>query len=199
MIKFGLSNSAKLIKSYSNYTEPELITLWQNGDEKVFDFLYKKYVVYLINIAAKKVGSTETAKELVQDVFLNIYMKRDSIKTASGFAPYLLRSLRNRIYDYYRKRLSEEKYEKSLRPDMYIVTDDTQEELEAKELNEQIYQKLQQLPERRREIFLLRQEGISNKEIAERLNLSVNTVENQIHKALRFLKSAVNNLFLFFL
>lgn len=199
IIKFGCNNFQSFIKSYLHYSEPELITRWQQGDEKAFDFLYRKYFLLLVNIAIKKVGSPEIAEELVQDIFLNVYIKRNTLLPDAELAPYLFTALKNRIYDYYRKKLSEKKYARSVNAKIYVVSgDDTHEQLEAKELHEQLYERLQEMPERRKEIFLMRQDGIPNKEIAERLNISINTVESQIHKALRFLKSSiVNFLFLF--
>lgn len=182
------------IKIYKQNSDPELIYLWQQGDDKAFDALYLRYIGLLISEATKKVYSIDEAKELVQDVFLKLYLRRDGLNTISSLKSYLLTALRNRIYNHYQKLLSKAKYEKSASNNRSSVTDDLQDDYEAKELNKLIQEKIQMLPAQCRKVFLLsREEQLSYKEIAEQLNISVNTVDQHIQKALRLLRASVGS------
>ncbi len=169
-----------------------MIALWQAGDEGAFDALYKRYVVYLVNTAVQKTDSLDNAKELVQDVFLSLYLRRKELQTTISLKPYLFTALKNKIYNHYYKQLSRVKYEKSVANDLRIVTNNLQDDYEAKELNRQLQEKINELPPQCRTVFLMsREEQLSYKEIAERLNISVNTVDQHIQKALRILRSSV--------
>lgn len=149
----------------------------------------------MINTAVKKVESTETAKELVQDVFLKFYLRRDSLETLYSLKSYLLTALRNRVFDYYEKELRKQRYEKDAGGNLRIVTNNLQDEYEAKELNQLLQKKINELPAQCRKVFLLsREERLSHKEIAERLNISPNTVDQHIQKALRILRSSVGGM-----
>lgn len=190
-LNLGLKPSHS-IKTYHLNTDPELIALWQAGDERAFDALYKRYVVYLVNIAVKKTDSLDNAKELVQDVFLSFYLRGKELQASNSLKPYLFTALKNKIYNHYYKQLSREKYEKTVANDLRIVTNNLQDDYEAKELNRQLQEKINKLPPQCRTVFLMsREEQLSYKEIAERLNISINTVDQHIQKALRILRSSV--------
>ncbi|HVT86389.1 MAG TPA: RNA polymerase sigma-70 factor [Chitinophagaceae bacterium] len=179
------------MKTYHHYNDPELIALWQQGDEKAFDCLYKRYVVYLINIAAQKTDSLDTAKELVQDVFLSVYQRRDELHTTSSLKSFLYVALKNKIFNHYRNLFSKWKHERNASNQLRVVTNNLHDEYEAKELELQLHEIIQELPPQCRKVFLMsREEQLSHKEIAERLNISPNTVDQHIQKALRILRSS---------
>jgi RNA polymerase sigma-70 factor (ECF subfamily) len=129
------------------------------------------------------------AEEIVQDFFVQLWINRSQIKKKASLKNYFFVSVRNRAYNYLKKEnikrstLSELQrfVERDLlfQPDLFIES----------ELQNQIKEALDKLPDRTREIFLLsRSEGVSNEEIAHRLGLAKRTVETQISNALRILR-----------
>lgn len=185
------------IEPYSHYSDPELISLWQQGNESAFDIIYKRYVGFLYNEAIIKTDSSEDAKELVQDVFLSLYLRKNDLQTITTLKAYLFTILKNKVINAYRKKLSQRKYEKEVTNNLRIVTDDPHEDLEAKELNQLMKEKINDLPPKCREVFLLsREEQLSYKEIAEKLNISTNTVDQHIQKALRILRASASGMLL---
>ena len=152
-------------------------------------------MAYLVNTAAPKVDSIETAKELVQDVFLSLYLRKNDLQTISSLKSYLFTALKNKIYNHYHRQLSKEKYEKSISNNLRVVTNNLQDDYEAKELNQQLQEKINELPPQCRKVFLMsREEQLSQREIAEKLNISINTVDQHMQKALRILRVSVGGM-----
>jgi RNA polymerase sigma-70 factor (family 1) len=188
------------IKNYHNDSDPELISLWKKGDEKAFDCLYKRYVVYLTNIASKKTTSIDIAKDCVQEVFLSVYHRKDELQTTTSLKSYLYTALQHKIYNHYQKVLTRTKYEHAASVDLKIVGNNSNEEFESKDLEKQIQERILNLPPQCRKVFLLsREEQLPYKEIAKQLNISVNTVDQHIQKALRILKNSVGRMAHFFI
>lgn len=180
--------------SYNQHGDAELIQLWLNGDEAAFDTLYRRYLVRLLNTAFQKTNSRELAQELVQEVFMELYLHRSTIEIHTSVQGYLFTILRNKIFNYYRHELVQKKYRQfiTLRGEQH--TPDSGANLEGKELQHKLNILIQQLPPQCRTVFLLSREGqLSNKEIADRLNISINTVEQHIRKARRVLRELYNS------
>jgi RNA polymerase sigma factor (sigma-70 family) len=98
------------IDPYNGLGDAELIQLWVNGDEAAFDTLYRRYVVRLLNTAFQKTNSREMAQELVQDVFMELYLHRAKITIHTSLQGYLFTILRNKIFNHYRHQLVQKKY-----------------------------------------------------------------------------------------
>lgn len=157
--------------------------------------MYKRYVGYLVNVAVQKTDSADTAKELTQDVFLSLYLRKNDLETIHSLKAYLTTALKNKIFNHYERQLNKQKYEKSVATNLRIVTNDLQHDYEAKELNQLLQEKIQELPPQCRKVFLMsREEQLSHKEIAERLNISPNTVDQHIQKALKILRASVGGM-----
>lgn len=149
-------------------------------------------MVYLVNVALQKVDSTETAKELVQDVFLYLYQRKDHLQIISSLKAYLFSALKNKIINHYHRQLTREKYEKSVGSNLKIATNNLHDDYEAKELKQLLDKKINELPPQCKKVFLMsREEQLPYKEIAERLHISENTVDQHIQKALRILKASI--------
>jgi RNA polymerase sigma-70 factor (family 1) len=182
------------ILPYGEYSDPQLIEQWLKGEEQAFDILYKKYVIGLLNTAYRKTGSRETARELAQDVFMELYLHRWQLETHSSLHNYLYTILKNKICNYYRHRLVEQKYEQFVQHTQEAVSPDANRQLENKELKKRLHTHIRQLPQQCRTVFMLSwEERLSNKEIAEKLQISVNTVEQHIRKARRLLRDALDD------
>ncbi len=136
----------------------------------------------------------EASQELVQDVFLSLYRQQSALPEYTVLENYLFIATRNRVFNYHRQLLLQSRKEALLRNRLPLMSADGQEGLELKELETRLRASIQQLPDQCRKVFLLsRDEQLSNKEVAERLHISVNTVEQHMRKALRILRASFND------
>lgn len=160
--------------------------------EQDLEQLFRQYYLMLRNYAQGLVSESGQAEELVQEVFVNLWEKRDQIQVSSSVKSYLYRAVYNRALNVYRKRNTQAAYvqaQQAAQPP--IVQHDP---AETAELNTRIQAAIGMLPERCGQIFRLsRYEGLSYKEIAQRLDLSPKTVEVQMGKALRLLRQALKD------
>ncbi len=147
-----------------------------------------------MNIAYKKTGNAAAAEELAQDVFLSFYRQMPALRADTVPENYLFIALKNRIFNYHRQLLQQLRKEQALWKDTPFQTREVNLQLELKELQTYIKARIQELPPQCRAVFLLSREAqLSNKEVAERLNISVNTVEQHMRKALRILRASLGN------
>lgn len=171
----------------------ELVKGLKKGDIIAFERLFYMFGNKLLYFAKGYLESDEDAKEIVQDVFMKIWETRENLKEDRSFSAYLFTITYNFIRMYYRKKYREEK---KIREHHYTKEDsfEIESEIEFNELSEIIDQAISQLPEKRQLIFRLsRKEGLSNEEIAHKLNISKKTVENQITHAIKFLRDYIRN------
>ena len=172
--------------------ESDLLTAMAAGDFDAFSALYKKYRQALYYFALSLSKNHHEAEELVQSVFVSVWEVRQTIDPSKPFNVYLFRIARNRFYDMLRKRVSETCYMNYILYHNNQIHDDLEKQVENKEINEIINKLLLQVPERRQEIFRLsRDENLSYKQIAERLNISENTVDTQIRNVLNYLRKTL--------
>ncbi|QIL37902.1 RNA polymerase sigma-70 factor [Pedobacter sp. HDW13] len=180
-----------LIIDYNNYTEQELIELWKMGNDDVFELFYNKHVIKLLNIARLKTGNMAVAQELVQDTFLSLHKKKLEIQQQTNLIAYLYIALKKNILNYYRKESVHKKYETYIQSHSSELDNSTEWSINTKELELQIIEEIEKLPPQCSKVFKLsRIDGMSDKEIAATLNISVNTVEQHKRKALRILRTA---------
>ncbi|MGN7722009.1 RNA polymerase sigma-70 factor [Chitinophaga sp. 22620] len=182
------------IARYANYNDPELFALWQQGDEKAFNIIYERHFIRLVNIAYKKTGNTAAAEELAQDVFLSFYRQMPTLREDTVPENYLFVALKNRIFNYHRQQLQQLRKDQALWKAPHFQAPEVNLQLEMKELHNYIKARIAELPPQCRAVFLLSREAqLSNKEVAEKLNISVNTVEQHMRKALRILRASLGN------
>ncbi len=168
----------------------------RKGNTFAIKQLYDRYYQGLCVLAFRYTGSYDTAQDIVQDTFLNIWKIRKKLKLSSSVHTYLYASVRNACINYIKHTLVEQKYNtltaKHIQRSVnyfLISREDGQSLLINKELEKKIEDSIQELPEKCREIFLLsREEGLKYHEIAERKKLTVNTVQRQISIALEKLR-----------
>lgn len=157
-------------------------------DKEKFESLYKTYQPGLVNFAFFYLKNRQESIDLVQELFLSIWEKRDRFPDANNPRAYLMMAVKNRCYN----QLSKSKivYEDSdTLKEVFISTEDTSQPIESKEAEANIQSQINNLPEKCKEIFILsRFEHLSYREIASLLNISVKTVENQIGNALKQLR-----------
>lgn len=174
------------------------------GDIKAFEQMYDTYYAYLCAVAVAYVFDRIAACEIVNDVFLNVWQKKEAL--VYPVKPYLRQAIRNRSLNYIRTSRNFEKAKDGLEQEIkvfqeqYILThDDPFRELESKETEEKIRQEVEKLPEKCRLIFKASlYENKSYEEIARDNKLSVSTVRVQMKIALTRLRKALRNFFNFF-
>lgn len=152
--------------------------------------------------AWKILKSEDDAEDIAQDIFVKLWDKPELWIDRDRWDSYLFSMLRNYIYNFLAHKSVELHYiedtAEKIRLSELDVENDMTEELYAKEINLLLKMAVEQMPEQRRKIFVLsRYRGLSNQEIADKLQLSVRTVERHLYLALQDLKKII--LFLFFL
>ncbi len=159
------------------------------GDEKAFTTIYEKYWFQLYRKAGQKLQSDALAKEMVQEIFTNLWIKRSGLHIHCSLDAYLYSALKYTILDYFKSLKVRDKYVTLVRNTLTNYDNVTLDKINSSELEEKIRIAVNTLPERCRLIFdLSRQEQYSMKEIAKRLDISPKTVENQLSKARKILK-----------
>jgi RNA polymerase sigma-70 factor (ECF subfamily) len=165
----------------------------KNGDIAAFDYLYNKWSGKLYNFVMKMTtGERYLAEEIVQQVFIKIWENKSSLDPEKTFSAYIFTIARNLLSNIWQKRANELLYQKNL---MHSIPagNTTEKEVEFRMLDEYINTLIGQLPPARKEVFVLsRRHLYSNKEIAKKLNISENTVESQLRKAMRFLREKIS-------
>ncbi len=176
---------------YVQLTDEKLFSLVKNKDERAFDELYKRCSPVLIEAASKRLQCRESAKDIVQDLFLSIYLKRNTLEFKVSLRAYLCQALKYKMMNVMRSRIVREKYNKNVFFVDYSKNDFALS-LEAKECMERIEVGLNKLPTKCRTVFeLSRNENLSYKDISGGLGISVSTVEKHITKALKVLRTTV--------
>ena len=168
--------------------ELDIVIGLNNSDEKVVRLLFDEYYEYLCKSIYRVVPDASVAEDIVQEVFMELWKKRENIRITTSVKAYLRRSALNRALNYLRKNKVRFEEEDQI-PDMGMQDVSGQTNLEVMELKDRIHGIIDELPERCRIIFgMSRFEEMSYKEIAEALEISVKTVENQMSKALKILR-----------
>jgi RNA polymerase sigma-70 factor (ECF subfamily) len=177
-----------------NDSDYELIKLMREKDDKqAFQLLYNKYWEKLYSIALLKVLDEDEASDIVQDLFVTIWIKRKELNINNNVDLYLFRSLKNRITNFYkRKYLTEEKINEFSINNPDKTNSDAESICSYKEVELIINKELENMPEKMKQVFLLsRDEQLSSKKISEMLSISDQTVRNQISKAIKRIKATL--------
>jgi RNA polymerase sigma-70 factor (ECF subfamily) len=168
-----------------------------NDKKSDFSRVYSIYFPKLVRFAREFVLSTEDAENIIQDIFIYLWEHQEILGSLSNLNAFLFVLVKNRCIDFIRqKKLVERKREefemvmdKELQLKMYALQQFDENALSADDIEVILNNAINSLPEKCREVFILsRMEGLKYREIAERLNISTKTVENQIITALRKLR-----------
>jgi len=166
----------------------ELIALLRNGDQSAYTVIYRRYFKLLYLHAFRKLGHEENAKDVIQEIFTVLWVKREDIAHIN-LAAYLYTSVRNRVIDLYSREQVVGKYHQSILKFAETYNETTDHLIRERDMSSLIEKEIQALPPRMREIFeLSRNENLSHKEIAEQLNISEHTVATQMTRALKTLR-----------
>ncbi len=166
-----------------------LISRLRDGEESAYKALFSEYYKVLTVFANKYLRDIEASKELVQDLFVHIYERRENLEINSSLKSYLFRSTHNRCINYINAQKIRSKYAEHVNFTTDIQDNSLEHQVNTTEIENALYLAIGDLPPKCRSIFKMnRFEGLSNTEIAEKLKLSKRTVETQISKALKILR-----------
>jgi RNA polymerase sigma-70 factor (ECF subfamily) len=164
----------------------------RKGDIASFEKLFYRFYQGMFHYAESLVRKEEVAEEVVQDVFCNIWKNRESLWITTSWQSYLYRSVYNNSMMYLRKHRRELLLDDTLSVEDGTGPPDPLQEIQYREITDLVTRTIEDLPARTREIFRLnRQEGLKYREIAERLSISVKTVEANMGKALKALRNSL--------
>ncbi len=161
----------------------------QQGNIKEFERVFRNYYSSLCNFAYQFIRDMDSAEEIVQDLFYNYWKKRDKIQITTSLKAYLYQATKNKCLKHIEHNRVKDRYSKEMVIQRNDMEFEASVELETAELNHIIESTLNQLPERCKQIFMLsRFEGLKYQEIAEKLSISIKTVEANMGKALKLFR-----------
>jgi RNA polymerase sigma-70 factor (ECF subfamily) len=181
----------------TNYPEDSyIIEQLKQGDDSAFETLYYKYIDKVFYFALRYLRSREDAEGLTQDIFIKIWENRDSLNPDLSLNSYIFTIAKNTIFNKNRKKINEQAYVEYLKNHLDQVYNKTENDILLNEVKSFIDQCIIDLPRKRQHIFRLsRFDGLSYKEISQKLNLSERTVETHIRLALKSIRSSLENHF----
>jgi len=163
------------------------------GSEAAFESIFRKYYLRLCHYVFKYVENMPDAEEIVQETYLNIWDKRLTLEISTSFRSYLYASAKNRALNSIRNA-SRRKGHLSVISTYKNHSEDALSDLSVNEINDQLFLALENLPPKCKRIFeMSRMEGLKHKEIAQKMEIKIKTVENQIGIALRYLKENLSD------
>lgn len=180
--------------------EKEIIKKLKLGDKEAFHLVFKEYYLPLFYYAKRITGDKENAEEVVQNTFLKIWENTESLNIDRALDSYLFKAVHNNCLNLLKHLQIKEKYNSNYKQRLDEANDiyshlerNNLSILIAKELQEKIDNSVSNLPKQCQKIFKLsRYDGLKNKEIAEQLDISLNTVIKQISIALTKLRKSLS-------
>ena len=172
-----------------------LLHQFNRGDERAFKKLFDSFFGASCAFVKHYIPEHEAVEDVVQETFINLWEKRGIYSDMVYFKAYLYKSLYNNALFYLRQHKVSEDVDPG-------IEDDTESALNAiieEEVHREIIAAIDKLPPERRRVVELSMVGYSQEEIAEKLNISVNTVKTQKRKAYAFLREELQHLFVLFL
>lgn len=171
----------------------EFFDLLSTDAEKAFEWLFRKYFKELCLVVYRVANDEHLAQDLVQEVLYELWNKRNTLVITTSLKAYLKRAVLNRTLNHLRDN-RKWSFDERL-PEMAVQESDTLDRLRSDEMQQAIDEAIDELPEKCRTVFVLsRYEELSYREIATELGIAEKTVENQVSKALKYLRQRLQPL-----
>jgi len=172
--------------------DSEIVRRSRQGDKGQFESLFRSSYVSLVRYARTMIKDHDTAEEIVQDLFFRIWKDKDKLQIESSLNGYLFRAVHNRCLHHISHSKVVEKYARETVMFSSGIADDTASLVNYNDLQSRIARILERLPSRCGKIFCMnRFEGLKYSEIAEKLSVSVKTVEANMGRALKEFRKAL--------
>ncbi|HEX7844276.1 MAG TPA: RNA polymerase sigma-70 factor [Chitinophagaceae bacterium] len=179
--------------NYKSYTDFELFRLMKEDDFHAFGELYKRYWPSLVNAAFKRLNRRDKSEDIAQNIFADLYARRNSINLAHSLKSYLHQALKYKVLNEYRDALVRARYQEQLffGP---VCENDFANPVETQEFEQHVKNVIQKLPVRCRQVFSMsRDYDLSNKEISHEMQITISTVEQHITRALKTLRNEIKS------
>lgn len=176
--------------SVASFGDADLMGEIKAGNIKAFDQLYDRYCKKLLSFSISIIKSREEAENIVQEVFLNLWINRGKISNDASVKYYIFTIAYNAAISALRRKAKDEKFFEQLKSlqDLSVEPEDMQSAYS--DLEGKLSAIINELPARQKEIFILHKvNGLKYQEIATKLNISVNTIENHMSRALKTIRS----------
>lgn len=179
---------------YSSLSDATLVSLLNQGDQEAYAQIFERYKAVLYQHAYRILQDEDESNDVVQDLFMVLWHKRDSFNINTSLSGYLYSAIRNRVFDIIAHRKVASKYLDSIRAFIDKGEFVTDEQIREKELAKIIEINIENLPARMREIFeLSRNQELSYRDVAKQLQLSEKTVKQQVYNAVKILRRKLGN------
>lgn len=179
------------LKTEPIYDDKELFLLISRGDEEAFTLLFHKYTPKLFPFVFKLTRSEHLAQEMIQETFLRLWVSRVDLVNIENPSAWIYRIASNLSINYLRNQNNRLRILQTL--PIAGMQDTSEEKMDSKELEGIIRLAVNLLPEKRQEVYRLsREDGLSHQQIADKLNISINTVKNQIGSSLKFIQEFIS-------
>lgn len=179
-----------MMQDFSKHTDQELTALLKSGNHGAFTEIYKRYAVIIFYKINQMLRDQQASEDLLQDLFTQLWTKPELIRNDSNLGGYLFICARNSVLKVLHKGKLKSNYLTSLAQYATEVSLDTLNELDERELTIRLNQGIANLPEKMRIVFeLSRNENLSHAEIAQKLDISEQTVNKQVSNALKILRT----------
>ena len=176
-------------EKYQAMSDGELTAAVRGGDDRAYDAVFLRWYPQVRRFLFTLVKKDSVAEDLAQSVFMKLWLFRSRLNPAQSLKNYLMVLARNAALDFFRSKYHSLQTDLSAPPER-IAPDRTEQKAEFAETSARIRQAVEEMPAQRREVFKMsRFEQLSSEEIAERMGLSVRTVEKHIQLALRDLRN----------
>jgi len=171
----------------------DIIRRLKNDDKSAVDELFHYYYPRLYHFSKSILKIETDIDDILQEVFVKIWLNRQKIGNVETFNSYIFTITKNEVLNLIRSNLKDHTFKDKLYLRSVAEEYQTQNQLEYDEIRTVIDQIVAGLPEKRQQVFILsRTEGLSNKEIAQKLNISEKTVEDHITQAIKYIKSCMH-------
>jgi len=175
--------------AHQDLYEKILIEKLNQSDQSAFGTIFTKYYKDLVRFSMRFTRNPDAAEELVQDVFVKLWENRNSLVISTSLKSFLLKSVQNRSLDHLRFENIRNKYASEILENLILSDNDTEKQVLHSELEEHFLKVLANLPELYVEVYSMsRNESMTYAEIAQKLGVSVRTVEVRMAKALQIIR-----------
>ena len=182
------------MSSYSSLSDMQLADLLKTEGESVFKLLYERYWNKIYVIARHRLNDRLEAEEVVQDIFARLWLRRAELTLTKGFDNYFAVAAKYEVLNRVAKNARATAFEKEIAQGLSTVDETTLEQLDYNALQEKFQLEVNALPEKCRIVFRLQHDqGYSQQQIADELNISPRTVQAHIAKARKVLRGAFGN------
>ncbi|WP_316805525.1 RNA polymerase sigma-70 factor [Pedobacter nototheniae] len=180
-------------QTLSSLTDNDLVLLLQESNHTAFEELYNRYWKKTLSLAIHKSGDLNEAENMVQDIFVSLWNRREILVINTSFNNYLFVSVKYRVLKYLDKQRSIRLYQENTAFSADILDDSTQQYLDFEELKNKLEKLICALPEKTSLIYRMnKDEGMSHREIAQSLNMTEKAVNSQLVRTKKILRNGLD-------